>query len=312
VKALKATLSACVRGWSRFWFESDGRAQVAAFRVGFGLLLLGCYLVRTLDLELFYGDHGIMPLSILGDVAPMDYRFSVFRIFTSYQAVWIGNALYLTSLLALALGYFPRVAVLVAWLLHVSFVHRNLSIAYGVDMISCFFLLFLCFADFRDDRRYRPGDLQATLGSMAYRLCQIQVCIIYGYSGLKKLKGVLWWNGEAIWNSMADPQLARWDFSWAAHFPLALAAAAYLTLAWEVYFPALIWFRPIRLPVLLVGVFLHLGIAVTLNLPVFAVLMVLTYVFFLDRATIETARAWVIQRLRFSIFRTKVPAPASE
>ena len=284
---MRERIAHAARVWNRFWFEADGRAQISVFRVGLGWLLLGCYLIRSLDLELFYGERGIMPLSILNDVAPMEYRLTIFRYFSSNAAIWIGNGVFLASLLAFALGVKPRLAVITAWVLHLSFVHRNLSIAYGVDMIACFYLFFLCFADYRDDRRYRPGDLQAVLGSMAYRLCQIQVCIIYGYSGLKKLKGYLWWNGEAIWNSMADPQFARWDFSWTAHFPLALAALAYLTLAWEIYFPALVWIRPVRKPLLILGVFLHLGIAINLSLPFFALLMVLTYVFFLDQDTVN-------------------------
>jgi hypothetical protein len=299
------------RAWDRFWFESDGRAQLGLFRVGFGLLLLGCYLIRSLDLELFYGQHGIMPVEILTDVLPMDYRFSIFRYFTSSTALWIGNGIFLASLLSFSLGKWPRVSVFVAWILHLSFVHRNLAIAYGVDTISCFYLFFLLFADYRDDEHYRPGDLQAVLGSMAYRLCQIQVCVIYGYSGLKKLKGYSWWNGEAIWSSLADSQLARWDFSVLSHFPLSLAFAAYLTLAWEIYFPALIWFKPIRKPLLTIGVLLHLGIAVGLNLPFFAAIMVLTYVLFLDREAIS----WCLKTFqgvknKFVFF--KVPRPASD
>ena len=147
---------------------------------------------------------------------------------------------------------------------------------------------------------------------MAYRLCQIQVCIIYAFSGLKKLKGVSWWNGEAIWNSLTDPQLARWDFSWAAHFPLALAGMAYLTLAWEIYFPALIWIRPIRKPLLIMGIFLHLGIAVGLCLPFFGGLMVMTYVLFLDREVLEQASFRVHRFVTNFGGNSKVPAPASD
>lgn len=279
-------LSHAAQGWNRFWFEADGRAQIRVFRLGLGLLLFACYAIRSFDLELYYGENGIMPLAVLHEISQMDYRWSLFRIFPDMGAVWAGNIVFLASLLGVAFLKRPRLAVVVAWALHVSFVHRNLSINYGVDMISCFYFFFLLFADYRGDRNYRPGDLRATLGSMAYRLCQIQVCIIYGYSGLKKLKGHTWWNGEAIWNSLAQTQLARWDFSWMAHFPLVLAAATFLTLAWEIYFPALIWIKPIRIPLLIVGVLLHLGIALGLSLPFFGILMTLTYVFFLDRETL--------------------------
>jgi hypothetical protein len=309
---MRAPLARGVAIWNRFWFEADGRAQTRVFRIGFGLLLLVFYSIRTMDFNLFYGEGGLMPVSILSDVAPMEYRFSIFRYLTSDTALWIGNWVFLASLLALILGIRPRLSVLLTWFLHVSFVHRDLGIAYGADMISCFFLFFLCMADHRSDREYRPGDLQATLGSMAYRLCQIQVCVIYGFSGLKKLKGVTWWSGEAIWNSLSDPQLARWDFSWASHFPLALAFTAYLTIAWEVYFPALIWVRPIRKPLLLIGILLHLGIAVSLCLSFFSLLMVLTYSFFLDREVLGAAEGWVRRQAAKFKGTAKVPAPVSD
>lgn len=279
--------------WNRFWFEADGRAQVKVFRVAFALLLFACYAIRSLDLELFFGAHGIMPSDILPDIMPMEYRFSLFRIFTDSVTLWIGNVVLLAGLLALAAGFHSRVAALIVWALHLSFVHRNMSVAYGVDTISCFFLFYLLFADYRDDRNFKSGDIRAILGSMSFRFCQIQVCIIYAFSGLKKLKGFTWWNGDAIWNSLAGPQLARWDFSWLAHFPYTLAGVAYLTLAWEIYFPALIWIKPLRIPMLLVGVILHLGIAIGLNLTFFASLMVLTYVFFLDRETIARWRRMI-------------------
>jgi hypothetical protein len=278
------------RAWCRFWFETDGRAQMRVFGVGLGLLLFACYAIRSLDLTLFFGEHGLMPSAILPDVMPMDYRWSIFRVWTSDAALWAGNAVLLAGLLAMAFQAWSgkgrrwaRATTLVVWTVHVSFVHRNLAVAYGVDTISCFYLFYLLFDDYRSDADYRAGDLRATLGSMAYRLCQIQLCIIYAYSGLKKLKGYTWWNGEAIWNSLADPQLARADFTYLAHFPMALAAVAYLTLAWETYFPALIWVKPLRKPMLVVGVALHLGIAIGLNLFFFGMLMMLTYVLFLER-----------------------------
>jgi hypothetical protein len=290
--------------WNRFWFESDGRAQLRVFRVGLAVLLFACYAIRSLDLELFFGEHGIMPSAILPDVMPMNYRFSIFRVFTGNVALWTGNIVLLAGLLAMTWGRLPRLATAVVWFVHLSFVHRNLAIAYGVDTISCFFLFYLLFADTRGDLEYRPGDTRAILGSMAYRLSQIQVCIIYGYSGLKKLKGFMWWNGDAIWGSLAGPQLARWDFSWLAHFPLALAGVTYLTLVWEIYFPALVWIRPLRKPLLITGLFLHLGIAVGLNLVFFAGLMALTYVLFLDQATLVRLSSATFSRVR-RIFATQ-------
>lgn len=290
---MRRALASAWQAWERFWFEADGREQVRAFRLGLGMLLFFCYAIRSFDLELFFGESGIMPLAILDEVAPMAYRWTLLSSVTSPALLWGINLAFLASLLAVALAPRPRVAVVIAWALHLSFVRRNLAISYGVDMVACFFLAFLCLADFRAEgskQRYRAGDLRATLGSMAYRLFQIQVCVIYAYSGLKKLKGATWWNGEAFWFAMTQTEVARMDFSWLAHFPLTVAFLTYATLAWEIYFPALIWFKAIRKPFLAIGVFLHLGIALGINLVFFAALMILSYVFFLDSK--QVAQGW--------------------
>src|SRR5213075_1245644 len=94
-----------------------------------------------------------------------------------------------------------------------------------------FWLLYLCFT--RTDEIFRfplpgaraarwiaPGasktDLFSTVG---FRLLQVQLMIIYAYSGLEKLRGVTWWQGDAIWNTLANGQLVGLNLSFIAHVP---------------------------------------------------------------------------------------------
>jgi hypothetical protein len=186
----------------------------------------------------------------------------------------------------LILGLFPRAAALVAFLCEQSFLHRNPIFAYGVDLIASVFLLYLCFADYRADSAERR-DYRSALGSMAYRLCQLQICIIYAFSGLDKVRGATWWKGEALWYVSLNPQYSNFDMSWIAHFPFLLAAMTYGSMIWEVYFPALIWVKPIRYPVLVGGVLLHIGIAAFMGLQTFGIMMIVLYTLFLRRADAE-------------------------
>lgn len=304
-------LAGLARRWDEFWFGSDGRTQFKAFRPCFALILLACYATRTLDLELFYGPRGIVPLDAMPELWPMEYRFSLLKHFTSTGALWFFHGLSFLSLASMGLGFYPRFSAAVSLVLHLSFLHRNVTVAYGTDLVSCFYLFFLCFADTRSEDRRDRHDLGSVLGSVAYRLCQFQVCIIYGYSGLKKLKGAPWWSGDGLWYALANSQFARFDFSWLASFPSALAVLTFLTLAWEIYFPALVWIKPIRLPVLAVGVAMHVGIGIGLSIPIFAALMIATYAFFLDPAQIRWLASIpsLLQR-RHSFL--KVPRPVAD
>lgn len=266
------------QAWEKFWFESNQPANVRLLRQLLGFLLLGFYLIRTLDLNYYYSQTGMVSLQQMDALMPMDYRFSIFRYLPSDLSIWSFNILFLLSLLAMGLNVLPRIATVLAMLLHASFLHRNMSIMFGVDMVAAFFLFYLCFAD---DRKGPRTDLRAALGSAAFRLMQIQVCIIYAYSGLEKIRGPRWWNGEALWNILANPQLARMDFGWMSHFPLVIVFLTYATLLWEIYFPALIWLGKLRYPMLIFGVLMHVGIGISISIPFFGAIMILTYIVFL-------------------------------
>ena len=180
---------------------------------------------------------------------------------------------------------------IIAYFVQVSFMNRNMAVAYGADTVSTIFLFYLCFADFRPADAPRKSDLQATLGSVVYRLSQIQLCIIYAYSGLDKVQGFSWWNGEALWYVVANGQLSHVNLEWMAHFPVAIVALTYMTLFWEIYFPVMVWIGRIRYGVLLGGVALHIGIAVVMGLKSFGILMILLYTLFIkDEDAVKIAQ----------------------
>ena len=74
--------------WNRFWFESNRPAQMRVFRAALGAMLFVFYCIRTLDLELFFADGGMLPVSIMQDVMPMHYRPSLLVLFPGEGALW--------------------------------------------------------------------------------------------------------------------------------------------------------------------------------------------------------------------------------
>jgi len=272
--------------WRRFWFESNEPESMRLFRRLFGALMFLFFALRTPDLRQLYSESGVLPVDLMREVLDFGSRQSIFFHARSETAIWVGHAALLASTAAMALGFFPRASALLAYLLHVSFLHRNMTVAYGIDSISVFFFLNLIIADTR--RR------DSMLGSVSLRLCQLQVCVIYFYSGLEKLKGTHWWYGDAIWRVLANHQLASMDFTWVTAFPLLVVLSTWGTLVWEVYFPALIWLPRWRFPMLLFGVAMHLGIALSMSIPFFGFLMIFAYVTFLT--DVELARFSVLIR----------------
>jgi hypothetical protein len=64
----------------------------------------------------------------------------------------------------------------------------------------------------------------------------------------------------------------------------------YSVMLWELYFPALVWLPKVRVPFLLLGVGMHVGIWLSMMIYDFEVLFVITYgVFFQDAAYLRLA-----------------------
>jgi hypothetical protein len=288
--ALRRNFAHAYRGWCRFFFEADATDPMKVLRVLLGLLLLTAYSIRAFDHSFYYGANGVLDLEKMLEAFPMKYRWSFLIWFPGDLSLRICTGLLLLSLGTMTFGIFPRVSAFVAYVLHVSFMHRNMAIVYGLDMISAFLLFYLSFA--RTDTKPKKDSWAAMLSSSALRLTQIQVCVIYAYSGWEKLKGLSWWKGEAIWAVVANTQIARWNMDWLAHLPLLISFATYATVLFEVYFPVLIWLRKWRPWVLGLGLMLHVGIGMVVFIPFFAALMVVTYASFL---TPEEARG-LLQR----------------
>ena len=113
----------------------------------------------------------------------------------------------------------------------------------------------------RDARR--AGAPVATVSAnLALRLIQLHLVVIYGMAGLAKLQGPSWWNGTAIWKTMATGEFVVLDFTALAAWPLLINLVTHASLALELLYPVLVWVKIVR-PLLLAGVVaLHVGIAV--------------------------------------------------
>lgn len=305
---LKTQVSDFARGWNRFWFDSVSSSTLSSlglFRICFGSVMLVFYLTRIPDLAFFYSDDGIMPLSHLASIEFLKWRPTIFTWLTGMTAIQVGHAVFCGALLTLTLGLFTRASAITVYLLHLMFLNRNMSVMFGVDTIGTFFFLYLCFANsgarFSLDEKWR-GKTSATHGPyshIAWRLMQLQVCIIYAYSGLEKLKGSRWWDGSALWDVLSIGNMQRFDLSFVSHFPILLAGAVYVLLLWELYFSALIWVPRLRLPMLAFGVFLHIGIFVFMNLPCFGFMMISMYLLFLKGEEVEYGLAGVKKAFPF-------------
>ena len=307
MKALIRWARSVQAAWESFWFDSrsdETLTALAAFRVAFCGVMFFCYFARAFDVNFFFTGEGIFPLWHKEGIDYFRYHPTFLTDAMSPLLVNGIHTLFLGCLLAQTIGFFTRFAAIGTYVLHMAFINRAMPTMFGVDMIGTFFLLYLCFADSNaryslDAWRGRGAKRHSALSHIAWRLMQVQVCVIYGFSGLEKMKGTRWWDGSALWDVLSIGNMQRFDLSFVAHVPFLLAASVYVVLIWEIYFPALIWQRRLRLPMLAFGVFMHIGIYVFMNLPTFGFMMMTLYLLFLKKEEVEAGvRAISWRKLR--------------
>ena len=131
-------------------------------------------------------------------------------------------------------------------------------------------------------------DIQQILSNTFYWIILIQICILYFFSSFYKMFDYHWYEGSAIMYISRIDAYSSYLFEtiFAENLVLSMIAT-YVTLAYQVLFPILVWFKKIKIPFLIVGTLFHLGIAFGMGLFTFGVIMIIVYILFLDESHIK-------------------------
>ena len=283
------TANSWLRGcWQYIGTKTASPRPLACFRIGLAAVLLVQALSLIGHLEELHGRHGIVEWSVMSDgglpLIPnlewLDKPLSLLGISESFL-VPLSFALYVGSLFALLIGYRTRLAACVALLTHAALLTGSELSVYGVDrfaQIGLFYCLWFpaghaLSLDASASRVNPRPSFEAWLG---LRVLQLHVCIAYVASGVEKAMGEQWWNGEAIWRAVMSPHdgQALIDCSFLAGVPWLAAALGWMTLLLEAGAFAFVWHSRTRLFWLVGVVGMHVGIALTLNLWIFAATMI--------------------------------------
>jgi predicted DCC family thiol-disulfide oxidoreductase YuxK len=291
-----------VRGWNQFVFRPSDPTPLGLIRVAVGTLLTWSLFVYGLDLLGYFGKMGWMNLEVVEtfrQLMKQNYTWSFwFYVPDSLlRPVWV---ICLAVTLAFTLGLWSRTTAVLSWIIAVSIARRAPITLYGFDDVLSTWLLYLAFtgasgqavsldrffarwkqnrgelAQRRKDGRWKAPSgvpLPTISANIGLRLIQCHLALIYGMSGLSKFRDVGWWDGTAVWGTLASSEFRLYDLTWLAGFPILLNLMTHAALFLEVSYPVLVWVKPAR-PLILTGAMaMHLGIALTLGLFEFSAAM---------------------------------------
>lgn len=305
------------RHFNQFFFQPVSPLPLAAFRIVFGLCVVATLLLLRPDWLDWFGVHAWLTSSTQSVLEP-GVRINLFQMLPSSDT-WI-LAFFWTFLafaVLLTAGCFTRLSSIAVYVGLTSIQQRNLLIMHGGDTflrVSSFFLMFApAGAALSIDRIIRirrgvEGAQPAPRSPWAQRMIQIELSLLYITSFWWKAKGHTWWDGTALYYITHLPEIQRFPIPAWTLKPLFLKLGSWLALGIELSIGTFIWVRPLRHPILLIGLCFHLCLEYALNIPMFQWDVLTAYVLFIDPGHLERFMRFIRARVN----SRHLPAPVGD
>jgi hypothetical protein len=216
------------------------------------------------------------------------------------------------------IGLCTRITSVLTWLAALSYIQRSPTTLFGMDTILIVALLYLMIGPsgaalsvdrllaryglpwhWRGGRQLAPARPEPMVSAnLALRLMQVHFCFIYMAAGLSKLLGGAWWSGTALWWTLANYEFTplrfalyadalRWLCQHRWLWEIAMTSGVVYTLALEISFPFLVWNPRLRGLMVVGAVLLHTGIAFTMGLVGFGLIMLTLVLAFVPAETVR-------------------------
>lgn len=291
--------------WKRFFFGDRDVRPLALMRIGVGFIITWMLLERIPVAQAALSDEGWLR-SDAAEALMDPWHWSVFH--TIDQPIAVAALLLLGGGCAVlfTVGLFTRWAGFAAFVILASTHVRNPAVLYGADSVARIWLFYLllmpCGRAWSLDairarirargRAFREPP--AMMESWPVRLLQFQVALVYLATGVSKFYGSDYHEGTALWFALANPTYSRFyvlaEPVLSSVAPV-LAVLTLMTLWWELAFAFMVPFRLSRRVALSIGIFVHGGIFVAMQIQFWGPLMLLSYLGFVSGRGIH--RLWI-------------------
>jgi len=192
------------------------------------------------------------------------------------QLACLGGALFLK---------YKRILTLLGYLATASLFNSTYMLNSGGHHLILLILFFLIIIN-ENDRK--EGTWFNALNRGGLLAIQLQVCFVYFMSALYKLFGESWLDGSALWQSMMSNEYTLPILQ--ETFPennWILSVLTYVLIGFQLLFPILIWLKPTRKGMILIGMIIHFFIAFGLGLVNFGLAMMVGYFAFYSESLIK-------------------------
>ena len=301
------TLHQFWQGWKDFWFKPESPVPIAVFRILFGLVILQLGWFLAGDLHWYFGEKAIVSQAANNAWNGIS-RLNIFEMLPKTNGTLdVLFAIFMIAALCLTLGFCTRLSAIIVFLGLISIDARNSLIFTGADnvmRVEAFLLMFsqcgkALSLDLLLKRKLKGEPIWAPVkpeNPWALRLLQVQIALVYWAAYSVKICGTTWINGTAVYyithiieeNKYAIPYL--YDHRWTCQI------LGYLTLIGEFSLCILIWIKELRLPIIIMGIVMHLFFDYTLIIPQFQTIMIVSLMSFIEPSTYDKLGAAIKSR----------------
>ncbi len=327
-----------------YWFGFGSPVSLGIFRIllGFANLLNLCLLL--VDFDAWFSERGYVPTatnyvklgpmerhwSLFGHTFNMPFSFPRLNLLeldfdrnATFQITdpRITFALFMLTLLAAittTLGLWTRASTIILALGVVSIQHRNILILHGGDSVLRLAALYLAIAPSGAacslDRvialwKGKAPPQPKLVSLWPQRLIQYNLALIYFTTWWAKMDGSHWRDGSAVWYPSQLNEFKRFWVPEFIHHPVLVPIFTYGTLAIELALGSIVFWKPARGWVLLLGILMHVYIEYSMNIPLFAFSICSWYVCFYNGEEIAGFFHRVAGRLSRWKVVVRTPAP---
>lgn len=301
-----------------FWFGRTATLPCSVFRVIFSLILIRDAVFRIFVAKEFYSDTGVVTRAIAyAENVPLS-KYTLMSYFGTAAEASLFFGCWILIGIALLVGYRTRLMTILNFLWVVSIHTRNPWILDGSDdvmIVLSFWCIFLPLGDYWS--MSRTNRVSADAYALPLRLVQLQIASIYLFTALYKLIGDTWATGDALYYALSLESFSTPIGDWF----LGIAPNILLQgLTYFVLFAELLFFPLVFLPRLqpfakyfALGsmTLIHLGIASTMAIPNFSIIMITSYLLFLSESEIRRLLIFLPKTLRPASIGYASQAPAS-
>ena len=271
----KNSFQFAAEAWNRFWFSETNPKLICGLRIVVGLIGIVWILSFSADRESWFSKNGLQQDDAVQTIMESDLRvvtanegfpflegasrWSVLRWGSTPNRLWMIHVFAVAVFVTFTLGLGTTVSGILAWGMAVSYIHRSPLLSGPFENVFTFALLYLTITssgrfwsvDFYWKKDSARPSHDVIRNSIGIRLLQFHLSVVYLFSAFSKLGGDVWWQGEAVWWMIAQPERCLSDFTSMQQnlgdsFQLVMNVWTYAIILAELAMGSLVWFRRFR------------------------------------------------------------------